>query len=219
MTHSGQYHGQLYSASHFPRLMMVVFSLQFIYLALDPVSREDWLLENVLVLVLIILVLLNHARYHLSRSSWVLLLLFLMIHEVGAHFTYAAVPYDELFSSWLGFRLNDWMGWERNHFDRLAHFSYGLLLVIPIQELCRQVSRSAGPWTAFVAFNLVMSTSMLFEWGAAWLFGGDLGIAYLGTQGDVWDAQKDMVLSILGASLALLLRFIWHAVQRHGWSV
>ena len=98
------------------------------------------------------------------------------------------------------------MGWERNHFDRLVHFSYGLLLAYPIRELYCRVANASGFWGYFFPLELTMAASMmfeLFEWGAAVLFGGDLGIAYLGTQGDVWDAHKDMALASVGALVAM----------------
>lgn len=194
----------------------MIFLMAFLFLAISPYNREDWLLENVLVFAVLILFLFNRKKYTLSKVSWSLIFIFLMIHEIGAHYTYSEVPYDELFNSFFGFKLNEYMGWQRNHFDRLAHFAYGLLVVLPLQEICSQISRSQSRWTYFVAINIVMSTSLLFElfeWGAAWLFGGELGIAYLGTQGDVWDAQQDMLLSILGALLAVTIK--WLMIKYH----
>ena len=193
-------------------VLSILFAIEFMFLALAPKSRADWLLENVLVFVFLILVLFNYKKYSLSKLSWLLIFIFLCIHEIGAHYTYSEVPYDDFFNALFNFRLNDLLAWNRNHFDRLAHFAYGLFMVIPFQELCSQISRSHSNWTYFVAVNIVMSTSLLFElfeWGAAWLFGGELGIAYLGTQGDVWDAHQDMLLSILGALLTLLIRYLY----------
>jgi putative membrane protein len=100
------------------------------------------------------------------------------------------------------------MGWERNHFDRSVHFLYGLLLAYPVREVFLRVADVRGFWGYFLPLDLTMSTSMmfeLFEWGAAELVGGDLGMAYLGTQGDVWDAHKDMALASLGALIAMSL--------------
>ena len=197
-------------------VLLLVFVSEFVWLAISPTSREDWLLENVLLFVFLILIVFNYKKYTFSKMSWVLIFVFLFIHEIGAHYTYSEVPYDDFFNLTMGFRLNELMSWERNHFDRLAHFSYGLLLVLPFKEICSQVSGSSNNWTYFVALTIVMSTSMLFElfeWGAAWVFGGELGVAYLGTQGDVWDAQQDMLLSTIGALLALLSRFIATKLQ------
>ena len=95
----------------------------------------------------------------------------------------------------------------RNMFDRLVHFAYGLLLAYPIREMFLRIGNVRGFWGYFLPLDLTMSTSMLYElieWGAAEYFGGDLGMAYLGTQGDVWDAHKDMALASLGALIAMI---------------
>ena len=113
------------------------------------------------------------------------------------------MPYDAWSEALFGVRLNDLLGLERNHFDRLVHFSYGLLLAYPMRELFLRVADARGFWGYFLPLDLTLSTSAifeLFEWAAAELFGGDLGVAYLGSQGDMWDAQKDMALAGLGAA-------------------
>ena len=97
--------------------------------------------------------------------------------------------------------INEVLGLERNHFDRLVHFSYGLLMAYPMRELFLRVADARGFWGYFLPLDLTLSTSALFElfeWVAAELFGGDLGVAYLGSQGDIWDAQKDMALARWG---------------------
>jgi putative membrane protein len=135
-----------------------------------------------------------------------LIFLFLCLHELGAHYTYAEVPYDDWIRSLTGRSLNEAMGWERNHFDRFVHFCYGLLLAYPIREIFLRVANVRGFWGYFLPMDLTMSTSMIYElieWAAAELFGGDLGMAYLGTQGDVWDAHRDMALASLGAFIAM----------------
>jgi len=141
-----------------------------------------------------------------SRVSYTLIFLFLCLHEVGSHYTYAEVPYEEWTQALFGRSLNEVMGWERNHFDRLVHFSYGLLLAYPIREVFLRVANVRGFWGYFLPLDVAMSTSMayeLVEWGAAALLGGELGMAYLGTQGDIWDAHKDMALASLGALIAM----------------
>jgi putative membrane protein len=98
------------------------------------------------------------------------------------------------------------MGWERNQFDRLAHFLYGLLLAYPTREVFLRVAKVRGFWGYFLSLDLTMSTSMSFElleWAVAEVFGGPLGVAHLGTQGDPWDAHKDMALAGLGAFIAM----------------
>lgn len=112
-----------------------------------------------------------------------------------------------------GETLNSRLGLERNHFDRLVHFSYGFLLAYPLRELFVRVADARGFWGYFLPLDIVMSSSMLYElveWGAASAFGGELGQAYLGTQGDIWDAHKDMLLASLGAVLSLTIAATIH---------
>lgn len=168
---------------------------------------HDWMLENILVLGFVVFLGVTWKRFPLSLVSYTLIFLFLCLHELGAHWTYAEVPYNDWTRALFGRSLNEILGFERNHFDRLVHFLYGFLLAYPIRELFVRVADARGFWSYFLPFDLAMSTSMLFElfeWVAAEFFGGDLGQAYLGTQGDVWDAHKDMALASLGALLAMI---------------
>ena len=196
----------------------MLFAILWVALAIAPLDRRDWALENALVVALAVFIAATYKRLVLSRVSYTLIFLFLCLHEVGAHYTYAEVPYDEWFRSLAGVTLNSLLGWERNNFDRVVHFSYGLLIAYPVREIFQRVAMVRGFWGYFLPLDLTMSTSMmfeLFEWGAAEMFGGDLGQAYLGTQGDVWDAHKDMALASLGALVAMLLTFaINRALQR-----
>ena len=189
-------------------ILSVVFFIEFIILAISPHDRADWALENALVLVFVIIMAWSYRKFPLSRISYTMIFIFMSLHEIGAHYTYAQVPYDAFFISHFNFSPNDFLGFERNHFDRLVHFSYGLLLAYPIRELYCRVANASGFWGYFFPLDLTMATSMmfeLFEWGAAELFGGDLGMAYLGTQGDVWDAHKDMAMASLGALIAMAI--------------
>jgi putative membrane protein len=161
--------------------------------------------------VFVAVLVLTAQRFPLSRISYTLIFLFLCLHEVGAHCTYAEVPYDRWFESLFGRSLNSVMGWERNHFDRFVHFGYGLFLAYPIREVFLRITQARGFWGYFLPLDVTMSTSMLFElieWVVVEIFGGDLGVAYLGTQGDIWDAHKDMGLASLGALFALLVTLI-----------
>jgi putative membrane protein len=184
----------------------LIFSLWWVVLAISPYDRADWLLENVLVFLFVIAALVSYRRFPLSRVSYTLIFVFLCLHEIGAHYTYAKVPYEAWSSHLLGHGLNEVFGLERNHFDRVIHFAYGALLAYPIREVYVRIAQAEGFWAYFLPLDLTMSTSMLFElfeWGAAEFFGGDLGMAYLGTQGDIWDAHKDMVLASMGAFVAM----------------
>src|SRR5690606_33105383 len=133
--------------------------------------------------------------------------LFMCFHTVGTHYTYADVPYER-WTAALGFSINDLFGFQRNHFDRLVHFLFGFLLCYPVREVFMRIVQAQGAWSYYLPVELVMSLSMLYElieWAVAEIFGGELGMAYLGTQGDIWDAHKDMALASLGAMLGMLI--------------
>ena len=189
-------------------ILTIIFSVVFLVLSISPHDRGDWALENLLVMVFVIVISISYKKFPLSRISYTFIFIFLCLHEIGAHYTYAKVPYNQFFINLFDINLNELMGWERNHFDRLVHFLFGLLLAYPIRELYCRVADAKGFWSYFFPLELTMAASMtfeLFEWGAAVMFGGELGIAYLGTQGDVWDAHKDMALASLGALLAMII--------------
>ena len=187
-------------------LLATLYAAVWIALAIDPVDRADWILENVLVLVFVAMMAVTYRRLVFSRISYTLMFAFLCIHAIGAHYTYSLVPYDDWFIHLTGTPLNETLGWERNNFDRVVHFSYGLLLAYPIREVFLRIAEVRGFWGYFLPLDLTMSTSMIFElieWAVAEGLGGDLGMAYLGTQGDVWDGHKDMALASLGALVAM----------------
>ncbi|MBX6393015.1 MAG: DUF2238 domain-containing protein [Burkholderiales bacterium] len=197
--------------------LAALFALLWVALAIEPNHREDWAVENALVLFFVAVLAATYRRFRLSRISYTLIFLFLCLHEIGAHYTYSEVPYDAWFEALTGRSLNALMGWERNHFDRFAHFMYGLLLAYPIRELFLRLVGVRGFWGYFLPLEFTIATSAfyeLIEWGAALVFGGELGAAYLGTQGDVWDAQRDMALASLGALVAMLLTAAVNAALR-----
>ena len=194
------------SHNRYVLVLAVLFAIEWVLLAIAPHDRADWALENVIVIALVVLLAATYRKFPLSRVSYTLIFLFLMLHEVGAHYTYSRVPYDEWMIGLFGFSLDQALGFERNHFDRFVHFCYGLLFAYPIREVFIRIADVKGFWGYFLPLDVTMSTSMIYElveWGAARLLGGDLGMAYLGTQGDVWDAHMDMALASLGALIAM----------------
>jgi putative membrane protein len=187
-------------------MLGIIYTVWWVIMAINPHHFADWLLENALVVAAVALLLFTRNSFPLSRVSYTCIFVFMMLHALGAHYTYAEVPYQKWFPALEG---------GRNHFDRLVHFAYGLLLAYPIREMFLRIGNMRGFWGYFLPLDLTMSTSMLYElieWGAAEFFGGDLGAAYLGTQGDIWDAHKDMALASLGALIAM---FVTAMVNRH----
>ena len=179
--------------------LAIVYTIWWALMAISPNDRSDWMLENVLVFLAVGVLVYTYKAFPLSRVSYTCIFVFLTLHALGAHYTYAEVPYQD----WMPF-----LAGGRNQFDRMVHFLYGLLLAYPIREMFLRIGNVRGFWGYFLPLDLTMSTSMLYElieWGAAEAFGGDLGAAYLGTQGDVWDAHKDMALASLGALIAMVV--------------
>jgi putative membrane protein len=192
-------------------ILLGLFVLFWLVLAIEPVDRADWMLENALVAVAVPLLIVTHRFFRFSRISYTLIFVFLCLHEVGAHYTYAKVPYDAWFQTLTGHSLDALFGATRNHFDRLGHFAFGLLLSYPIREIFVRVADARGFWSYYLPLDMTMAFSMVFElieWAAAEIFGGDLGVAYLGTQGDPWDAQKDMLLATAGGLAAMVVTAI-----------
>lgn len=190
-----------------PLTLLVVFAAIWTALAIAPRYRQDWLLENAVVAVAIPLLVWSYRRLRLSDLSYAALFAFLVLHEVGAHYTYSEVPYDQWTRTLFGFSLDEALGFSRNHYDRALHFLYGLLVVPATIDLLAARAPPRGIWRWILPVSFVMSHSIVYElveWAAALVFGGDLGVAYLGTQGDPWDAQQDMLLATLGAVIATL---------------
>lgn len=180
---------------------MVIWLISlWIVTAIMPLFPRDWLLENLLVFACAALLLFTYRRFRFSNLSYFLLTLFLSLHLVGAHYTYAQTP--------LGFWAQAWFDLERNHYDRLVHFSFGLLLAYPMREVLLRKSGATAAWSLFLAVNCIMAFSAIYEileMIAAALVSPELGSAYLGTQGDEWDAQKDAFVAFIGAVIAMLL--------------
>ena len=189
----------------YPLALLVAFIVIFAALAVAPWYRQDWLLENVLVLVAVPTLVLTYRRLRFSNLAYTCLFVFFVLHEIGAHFTYSEVPWRE----WLAALTGKEAGTAgRNHYDRFVHFAYGLLLMPAAVELVEARMSPRGLWRWLTPLLIIMSHSVIYEmveWAAAAVFGGDLGAAYLGTQGDEWDAQKDMALATAGAITGLVL--------------
>lgn len=190
----------------YPLTLLALFGLLWIALAIAPVYRQDWLLENVLVFIAVPMFVLTARRLRFSNFTYTCLFVFFSLHTIGAHYTYAPVPYDEWFQTLTGVTLNELLGFGRNHFDRFVHFLYGLLMAPAAVEIFAHYGRYPRSWAALFPLLFMASHAGIYEmieWAAAILFGGDLGQAYLGTQGDIWDGQKDMALALAGSTISV----------------
>jgi putative membrane protein len=195
------------ASDRYPATLLAAFSAVWLGLAINPSYRQDWLLENVIVFVGVPALVIAYHRLRFSNFAYTCLFVFLVLHEIGAHFTYSEVPWRDWLQT-LGLASSDGAPTGRNHYDRLVHFSYGLLVLPAAWELINARMSPRGTWRFLMPVFFVMSHSVIYEvieWLAAEVFGGDLGAAYLGTQGDQWDAQKDMALAAAGALLGTML--------------
>lgn len=194
------------------------FGLLWLLLAIEPLDRHTWLLENVLLVPASAILFATWRVQPLSLSSCISLFLFFSLHAIGAHFTYSLVPYDEAFRGLSGQSLNSLLGFTRNHYDRLVHLAYGLLIFPPIREMFMLHAKVRGFWSYLLPLDFIMSTSAIYElleWASAIAFGGDVGAAFLGTQGDEWDAQRDTGLAGLGSVIAIVITLVLN-VRRRG---
>jgi putative membrane protein len=176
-------------------LWLIVF---WVITAIKPHYPRDWLLENLLVFFYAALLIITYRWFRFSNLSYALFTLFLSLHLLGAHYTYSETP--------VGFWLQDWFGFGRNHYDRIVHFCFGLLIAYPFREILLRQTGVKREWSYFLAVTLVLAFSAFYEVIeslAAMIFSPELGAAYLGTQGDEWDAQKDSAMAFAGAIIAM----------------
>ena len=184
------------------RLKAIVgaYAVWWLLMAVRPVYPADWLLENLLVVPFVAVLVGTYRRFPLSDLSYGLIALFLALHAVGAHYTYSEVP--------IGDWARDAFGLSRNHFDRVVHLAYGLLLAYPVREVLLRAVRTRDGVADLLAVGVTLASSALYElieWGVAVVVDPEAGAAYLGAQGDPWDAQKDMALAGLGAVVAMVV--------------
>jgi len=185
------------------RLLLVLaawYAAVWVITAVAPLDRHDWFLENLLVIAALAILIGTYRLFPLSDLSYVLITAFMTLHAIGAHYTYSEVPF--------GFWLRDSLGFARNPFDRIVHFSFGLLMAYPIREVFLRVANARGFWAYYLPLDVTLAFSALYEimeMVVATMVAPGTGDAWLGTQGDIWDPQKDMGLAALGALLCMVI--------------
>jgi putative membrane protein len=178
-------------------LFLSSFLVLWISTLLGTNDLNNWLLENTLTVLFFLFLIVSYKKYQFSDLSYLLITVYLCLHVYGAKYTYAENPF--------GYWLKDYMSWERNHYDRIVHFSFGFLLAYPMRELFLKWVKYPNLVAWVLPIEITLSVSgfyELIEWAVADIFFPSQGDAYLGTQGDIWDAQKDIFLAFLGAILA-----------------
>lgn len=198
---------QVLPRDRFQRTVFALFLVFFAISCLSPPYLKFLLMQHVpTVLVLAALVWFAN-RFTITRTSFVSIIVFLSLHTLGARYLYSYVPYDEWAEYVFGTSISDACGFRRNHYDRLVHFSYGLLLAVPIQEFERRYLHLTARLSAVLAIECILATSALYEileWLIAVICAPDWAESFLGQQGDVFDAHKDMALATLGAVISIV---------------
>jgi len=185
-------------SSRFPLILAFAFAAFWSILAINPVMRDVWWAENLPIIGVLGLLLLTYKSFRFSNLAYGLMAVWMVLHSIGGHYTFANVPFDFF---------TDLFNLERNHFDRLGHYSIGFY-AYPIAEFLTR-KRLARPTVVYL-FSLFAIMALaagyeIIEWWYAALAGGEAGIEFLGSQGDIWDAQKDMLADTLGAITALII--------------
>jgi putative membrane protein len=185
------------SQNRWIQVFLVVFFGVWISTLVGTSDMANWILENSLTIIFFVFLATSYRYYQFSDLSYLLICIYLCLHVYGAKYTYAENPF--------GYWLQDTFHLARNHYDRIVHFSFGFLLAYPMREVCLNWLKFPV-WVSWaLPIEITLSISGLYElieWAVADLFFPAQGGAYLGTQGDIWDAQKDMALATLGAILA-----------------
>lgn len=186
--------------SKYKSFLLIAFVAVWVWAAIKPVYPHDWLLENYLIFIFVPLILISGRYFKLSDVSYTLITLHMILHTIGSHYTYAEVPF--------GYTLQHWLGAERNMYDRLVHFAFGFLWAYPMREIFMRLTKAKGFWSYYLPLDITLAFSAVYEiveWLTARSVNSSAGLAFLGAQGDIWDAQKDMLMAGLGALFAMLI--------------
>jgi putative membrane protein len=190
------------------RFALVIFLLLWFLSCLRPPHPEFLLLQHTPTLLAVAALIGAQNRLQISRISYTLILAFMGSHLVGARYLYSFVPYDDWLKPIIGINITDHFDFRRNHYDRIVHFLFGLLIVIPSWRFSRRMLHLSRWWSAAVAFSIIMAASAVYEileWLIAVTQSDLTAESYNGQQGDVWDPQWDMTLAGLGSLLGLAL--------------
>ena len=184
-------------------ITVAIFAITWI----APIWPLEQALHSSLTVVGLIWLVLHDRRWPMRNADFIAICGFIVVHCIAARWLYSNVPYDAWLRASIGWSPQAAFGWERNHFDRFVHFLWGFLLTLPIFEILRKkVSRKL--WAIFIfACCVIVLVGVLYEfmeWAAAVVVAPEAGTAFLGTQGDIWDAQKDLLMNLLGALAAVI---------------
>jgi putative membrane protein len=169
---------------------------------------EYFVMQHVPTVLAVVVLVAAERRGVLDRVGFALVVLFLVLHLLGARYLYSFVPYDD-WSRWLfGVDLTSRFGFQRNHYDRLVHICFGLLLTYPVALFFHRQLNLTGRWPLILAVCMILAASAVYEiceWLAAMIFAPHWADAYNGQQGDIWDAERDMACAAIGSIIAAII--------------
>jgi len=184
-----------------PAILLAVYGVEFIALAIHPYDRSVWVAENIPIVMIVVFLAATYRWFRFSNLAYGLMSVLLFLHTIGGHYSFERVPFD---------CITNFIGAQRNHFDRVAHFTVGFY-AFAIAEFVERRQLSQSRWlTGLFAVFAICTVALgyeIFEWRYAVSADPAAGIAVLGSQGDPWDAQKDMLADTLGAVCATVLYF------------
>jgi len=178
-------------------IFVILFAFVWTTSFVGTTDTANWFLENTLTFIFVFFLIFTYRYHQFSDLSYLLICVYLCLHVYGSKYTYAENP--------LGYWLQDAFHTSRNHYDRIVHFGFGFLLAYPMREMFLKWLKYPKWVSWLLPIEITLSVSAfyeLIEWAVADLFFREHGDSYLGTQGDIWDAQKDIFLAFCGAILA-----------------
>lgn len=189
-----------------PKILFAIFLIIWTAMAISPLRRFEWFLENIAVFLFLPVVIWSYFKFRLSNYSYFLIFIFAVLHVLASHYTYGDTPWG----NWI----SEIFGWQRNNYDRIVHFLFGFLMAPVASEVLKNylpASPTGGPRRAlirgFLVFSVIVAIGSLYE-AAEFIVGilvrPEAGLAFLGFQGDIWDTQKDILLQAAGAVLGLI---------------
>ena len=192
---------------HKLKLILIIFIIvATIVTCINPVYPHEQFLQHAGTLLLLIPLFVDLRHDHIPMSAFAGIVLFTLLHVIGARYIYSYVPYKEWCTA-IGIVDADYFQDPRNHFDRLVHFSFGITLFPYFLYLCRNSFHQRPLTAVLMAWLMIQTGSMiyeLFEWTLTIVMTSEEADYYNGQQGDMWDAQKDMALALLGSTIMLV---------------
>jgi len=190
-----------------PHYLLTAYIVYFTILGIKPYKREVWFAENLPIVIIVLFLVVTYKYFQFSNTAYVMMSVLIFMHTLGGHFTFERVPFDFV---------TDLFNFSRNHYDRIAHFTVGFY-AYPVAEFItkKRLSRSLMLTSLFSVFSIFATAAMyeIIEWLFAVMSNPEAGLAFLGSQGDIWDAQKDMLADGLG-SIAATVFFVINYKRR-----